>query len=120
MNKKVVINVSYGGFTISPEGVLWLYENRYDGGDFAHPVEEYFGSEGAVMHEGTSDEKFVLDKRSFDREHPMLIGLIEELGERANGWGCKLKIVEIPKDVEYTIEDYDGWESIHEKHRSWE
>jgi hypothetical protein len=30
-----------------------------------------------------------------------------------------LEIVEIPDDVEYTIEEYDGLEHIAEKHRTW-
>ena len=29
------------------------------------------------------------------------------------------KIIEIPDDIEWEIDNYDGIESIHEKHRSW-
>jgi hypothetical protein len=54
-----------------------------------------------------------------DRENPKLIEVVEKLGAAANGGYSKLRIVEIPEDVEYTIEEYDGVESIHEKHRSW-
>ena len=31
----------------------------------------------------------------------------------------KETIVKIPANVEYEIDDYDGMESIHEKHKSW-
>ncbi len=32
----------------------------------------------------------------------------------------KLQIVSIPDGVSFYIDDYDGMESIHEDHRSWE
>jgi hypothetical protein len=54
-----------------------------------------------------------------DRDDPLLVQVIEELGEEANGSHAKLEVIEIPDGVEYTIDEYDGIESIHEKHRSW-
>ncbi len=55
-----------------------------------------------------------------DRDDPDLISVVEELGsEKASGDFAELEIVEIPDDVNYEIDDYDGMESIHEKHRSW-
>ncbi|CAK0757599.1 hypothetical protein CCP1ISM_7520003 [Azospirillaceae bacterium] len=30
-----------------------------------------------------------------------------------------MEVIEIPDGVDWTIDDYDGVESIHEKHRSW-
>ena len=39
--------------------------------------------------------------------------------EKANGPCASLEIVQIPDDVEYEIDEYDGSESIHEVHRSW-
>lgn len=53
------------------------------------------------------------------RSHPLLLRVVEELGEAANGQFAKLRIVEIPADVEYTIEEYDGLEHIAEAHRTW-
>lgn len=54
-----------------------------------------------------------------DRSDSLLIQVVEELGEKANGRCAKLKIVEIPDDVEYEIDEYDGNETIREKHRTW-
>ena len=39
--------------------------------------------------------------------------------EQNDGKFSYLKIVEIPDDVEWEIDDYDGIETIHEVHRSW-
>ena len=47
------------------------------------------------------------------------IQVVEELGEEANTPASKLKIVEIPDDVEWEIEEYDGIEWVAEKHRVW-
>ena len=54
------------------------------------------------------------------RDDPILIQVVEELGETANGRCASLKIIEIPDDVEWTIGEYDGQEWIAEKHRTWE
>jgi hypothetical protein len=54
------------------------------------------------------------------RTDPRLIEVIERLGSRAaSGPLAKLKIIEIPDDVDFIIDDYDGLETIHERHRSW-
>ena len=54
-----------------------------------------------------------------DRTNPLLIRLVEELGEKVNGRCAELKIVEIPDSVEWVISEYDGNETVEEKHRSW-
>jgi hypothetical protein len=48
-----------------------------------------------------------------------LIQVVEELGDGANGYFAKLKIVEIPDDVLWQIEEYDGKEWVAEQHRTW-
>lgn len=53
------------------------------------------------------------------RSHPIVIAVIEELGEEANISSSNVKIVEIPDDVIWEIIDYDGIETIREKGRSW-
>ena len=47
-----------------------------------------------------------------DRTDKDLIEIIETLGESASRETSRLKIVEIPDDVYYFIDDYDGIESI--------
>jgi hypothetical protein len=54
-----------------------------------------------------------------DRTDPLLVRVVEELGDRANGPFAELAVVEIPDGVEYTIEEYDGLETVCEKRRKW-
>lgn len=54
------------------------------------------------------------------RNDPLLIECVEKLGIDANGRYSKLKIIEIPDDVEWIIQEYDGMEWVAEKHRTWE
>lgn len=59
------------------------------------------------------------DDGSLDRNDPLLIQVIEELGDEANTRVSKLTIVEIPDGVEYSIGEYDGMEHVAEAHRTW-
>ena len=55
-----------------------------------------------------------------DRDDLALVATVEELGsEKAGRDYSNLQIVEIPEDVEWEINDYDGQEAVHEVHRSW-
>ena len=78
------------------------------------------GSEYTYRHYTLNDEPF--GDYNIERTDPALIQLVEEsLGN--DGELEKLRVVEIPDDVEWeilSIGDTDGCsESIHEKHRVW-
>lgn len=145
--KKIVINSCYGGFGLSPEALLLLYKRGYQGDGFIVPVEEYFvvskddfcfetreeslddwhkylkdeDYSSSFLTVFTPCEKFVLSGSEIERDNKFLVEVVEGLGKRASGLHAKLKIVEIPDDVEeWVINEYDGLESISEKHRSWE
>lgn len=140
----IVINNCHGGYSLSIEAVLWLFEHGYDEEGFKTPVDEYFGyndnfesnfskhnkllkwkeylinkKEYISVTPFTPDEKFVLNQRPNDRSHSLLVECVKVLGERANGRCAELKIVEIPDDVEWEIEEYDGLEWVSESHRTW-
>jgi hypothetical protein len=53
------------------------------------------------------------------RDSRQLISVIANLGERASGPYARLKVVTIPDDVAWTIEEYDGNEWVAEVHRTW-
>jgi hypothetical protein len=86
---KVVINDCYGGFGLSKKALDML---------------------------GLKSDS-IFDR---DRANPKLVEVVEKLGEKANGFCASLRVIEIPDDVkEWYIDDYDGVETIHEKHRYW-
>jgi hypothetical protein len=62
---------------------------------------------------------YQVSDRSIPRDDTYLIQVIKELKEEANGFASNLKIVEIPDDVNWIIEDYDGAEHVAEVHRTW-
>lgn len=93
---KVVINVCYGGFGLSREGILL---GRELSGDKLWGGENDYGSVNV------------------DRNDPILIQVVETLGEKANGRYSELRVVEIPDDIKWQVEEYDGSEWIAEAHR---
>jgi len=90
--QKIVINACFGGFGLSKKA-LALYNKRSGG-----------------AHDYSSD---IL------RDCPHLVRLVEEMGVKAGSTYSQLRIVEIPDDVEWQIEEYDGSEWVAEKHRVW-
>lgn len=64
-------------------------------------------------------EDHAVSNRDLERHDPLLVKVVEELGDAADGSCAELKVVEIPDGVDYEIDEYDGLESIHEKHRTW-
>jgi len=69
-------------------------------------------------HIGQDRDKDLYD-RDIARDDVHLIQTIQELGEQAGGRCSSHKIVEIPDDVEWEIQEYDGAEWVAEKHRTW-
>ena len=100
---KIVINRCYGGFGISDACSEALGGTLIKGCSYLHCYE------------------FPDNKRDSDfRTDPALIELMETKGsEWCSGYCAELKVVEIPDDVDYTIEEYDGMEWISESHRTW-
>jgi hypothetical protein len=141
---RVVINACFGGFSLSPEATIELWKR---GGPVdAHPVDEYFKNDRdpdgllgrnkqlAAWREYlqssprssltwvtvfSPDESLVLYARDIPRDNPLLVQLVEEMGEAANGSCASLRIVEVPDDAEWEIAEYDGHERVAEKHRVW-
>ncbi len=79
-------------------------------------------------HEMTSEERGIANRlyesvtlscRDYDRNDPDLVKCVEKLGKKANGRCAKLAIIEIPDGIEFEVEEYDGFEHIAEKHRTW-
>lgn len=135
---KIVINVKHGGFGLSEKAVLRYAElkgitlhvldrrsftgptyslvpeaERIDMGEFLKlKPEERVASNAAYR-----DQTF--SPRSIPRTDPVLVQVVEELGAEADGDFAELQAVEIPDDVNWQIEEYDGLEHVAECHRTW-
>jgi len=131
---KVVINGCYGGFGLSQEAKelyakkkgfeLFFYKNEMGSEKFTRiEKEERFGSYSFTRDFGDKVVGFQKDNYwsdyALERTDTILIEVVEELGKKANSWASELKVVEIPDGTNYTINEYDGIESIHEVHNAW-
>jgi hypothetical protein len=107
---KVVINRRFGGFNISPQALARTKELTNDAR--WHDIQVFkWGKKVESVHLPSTD--------IIPRHDPILVQVVEELGEASYGWFSKLLVVEIPDNTPYEIKDYDGMESIHQTHRSW-
>lgn len=87
-------------------------------------LNEYSGhvihySTNRILENGTFPPNSYFDYYDIKRDDPDLVAVVEELGEVADGFCSKLKIVEIPDGTDWAISNYDGMESVYETHRSW-
>ena len=84
---KIVINECYGGFDLSPLA-----------------IEKYSFIKGVNYS----------DVRGYDfqRDDPILIRLVNEMGRDVNGQFSRLVIKDVDKGRNYIIHEYDGFEEI--------
>jgi len=115
---KVAINKCFGGFDLSDEAHERLIELGVEFHKTWDTVKsgKLYVKASNLIHFGKYHSNF---SDYENRTNPLLIQVIEELGEKANGRFGQIEIVEIPDDIEWEIDDYDGVETIHGAHRSW-
>lgn len=137
---KIAINKCYGGFSLSDKAIEMIMKRKglgcyrykqtkfsyHDGSDEYIRVDD--NESNSFIHYSTTDLGKKIEKipdenywydGNLERTDEDMISVIEELGDEASGRYGHVAIVEVPDDVDWEIDDYDGWESIHEKHRSW-
>jgi hypothetical protein len=113
--KKIVINKCHGGFGLSDDAVM-----RY--GELAglNLVKTDGKFEGSLFYkEGRVDNEHFFYDGNIERDDKYLVQVVEEMSDKACGRYAELKVVEIPDGAQWQIEEYDGWEHIAEKHRTW-
>ena len=138
---KVVINRCFGGFGLSRmaverylelKGVTGYLEKDTYGMDKFWLVppgpervmemtnEQWWAmtTEERMAHNRRWESQVFYD-RDLERNDPLLVQVVEELGQAASGQFAALEVVEIPDGVEWVIEEYDGSEHVAEKHRTW-
>jgi hypothetical protein len=118
---KIVYNACHGGFGLSKEAVLRYAELK--GIKLYEYVEPRWKNTGFYMWIKVPQDEY--DKMSIDEQHevwfhdrdldradPILVQVVEELGEKASGRCARLEIQELPKGTMYRITEYDGFESV--------
>jgi hypothetical protein len=91
---KIVINTCFGGFGLSEES-----------------LEDY------RKRKNITDENFY--HWDIPRDCPDLVAMVEEGGTDVDGIYSELKVVDVPDDANWYIEEYDGMEHVAERHRTW-
>ena len=86
---KIVYNTCYGGFGLSKKAIERYWELK------GEPRPEHWW-ENTDVH----------------RADPILVQVVEELGESANDAHADLDIRELPAGTLYRIEEYDGMEWV--------
>ena len=135
---KVVINKCYGGFSLSDEAIemylalkgkkYYKYSSKFQsicGCDFYFcPKEEYEKLKAEHRQKYGDWKKFneldlYFSLSDVKRNDPDLVKVVQKLKKKANGRFADLKIINIPDDVKWDIDEYDGMEKVVEQHRSW-
>jgi hypothetical protein len=112
----IVINTEHGGFGLSKEAKI-LYLERAGiaytlvSGPDRH-TESLYGPQIEVNGS-------IWGSIEIDRDDPILVDVVRQLGSKADGNYAKLKIVEVPAGVNWEIAEYDGLEWVEEVHRTW-
>lgn len=99
--RKIVYNTCYGGFGISQEAADEMVRRGHRGVEAALAQQKEYGC---------LDDVYIDDFVS--RTDPVLVAVVEELGERANGGSARLRIEEFEDDEHFLIEDHDGKERL--------
>jgi len=103
-------------------------EEKYFWSAFTIPNPNEVLPDTSNWHEMTEEERqkangeyaeYSLNQRSMKRDDPTLVQVVKELKKKASGVCATLKVVSIPDDVKWEIEEYDGLEWIAEVHRTW-
>lgn len=129
---KIIKNSCYGGYSLSEKAIMRyaelkgikLYSNKFNNSHtdyYLVPKEEFDKVYTKCKNKKNYKEanNLYFDYHNIERTDPILIKVIEELGDEANEPCADLEIVVIPDNIDYEIEDYDGIETIHETHRTW-
>jgi hypothetical protein len=116
--RHIVINRQHGGFGLSWDaqiayleraGIAYTLVDRISRDDT-----ERFGQEIKL------DSGDAWYDSQIERDDPILVTLVKEMGEAVNNEFANLRVVKVPGDVEWQIEEYDGLEWVSEQHRTWQ
>jgi len=125
---KVVYNACYGGFSLSREACqrywdikgqqVWIEDALWGFAVWLVPPEERL-TKPEPWYSAPIEERIAYNKKhseqtwsdhNITRHDPILVQVVEELGDKANGMCAKLAIEEVSGP--YRIDEYDGNETV--------
>jgi hypothetical protein len=143
--REIIVNKCYGGFSLSSLAVKryaeikgfkiypYAIDHDYSKGykivkytlrllkwDLANKEScvHYVKKLVTTYEELNKDNNYFYD-RDIARDDLILVQVVKEMKDKANGSYAKLEITKIPSDIEWHIEEYDGMEHVAENHRTW-
>lgn len=102
---KIVYNNCFGGFGLSKKAVERYFELMGWGLVVVNEDHEW-----EYYHRQHSGEYFY--PHDLERDDPILVQVVEELGSEANAKFSELAIRELPAGTRYRIDEYHGNESV--------
>jgi hypothetical protein len=108
---KIVINKDWGGFSLS-DAEMQQYSDLAGLNLIMKPHETAAGWRFTEWK--TPDNEDFYD-RNILRDDANLVAVVEGLDPATT----TLKVVDIPDDVDWVVQEYDGSEWVAEKHRTW-
>ena len=105
--REVVINTCYGGFGLSKEAYeLYLKLKNIT----TYPYTDKWGNTIYWLNKEKTKHFY---NQHLERHDPILVSVVKQLGDRANGSCADLEVVTVRG--RYRIEEYDGRETIEEE-----
>lgn len=101
---KIVYNDCFGGFGLSKKAVERYFQLKGWG-----LVVVKYDCGWPCYYRDNGDDFY---PRDLERDDPILVQVVEELGSEANGDFSELAIRELPAGTRYRIDEYDGSESV--------
>lgn len=116
--RKIVISTSHGdrngGFCLSHRAWLRLREMGQREALQEVDLAQYWPAAASANEPALNQ-----CGRLIPRDDAHLVQVVEALGAEANGHCAELKVIEVPAEVEWTIEKSGGIERVSEAHRAW-
>lgn len=116
--RQVVINRCHGGFGLSWDaqiayldraGIAYTLENRDSRDDTIRYGQRIKLASGNDFYDS-----------EIQRDDPALVAVVKEMGKDADGQFANLRVIKVPGDVDWYIDEYDGLEWVAENHRKWQ
>jgi len=129
---RIVTNRCYGEYNLSHKAVMEYAKRKgialhpsqdprlFSGLEYNYyrvPIEEYRRLHEAKDTKAINEVYFSV--RDIPRDDPVLVSVVEDLGEEASGRCSDLWITEIPHGVAWVIKERNGMEWVSEISRIW-